>query len=72
MVPKRTVSLHRHWNVTVQVTSEVFQITRISWFPSAYKSCVYIIIGRLSGLVVTVPEYRSRGPGFDSQRYQIF
>jgi hypothetical protein len=24
------------------------------------------------GLVVRVPGYRSRGPGFDSQRYQIF
>jgi hypothetical protein len=25
----------------------------------------------LCGLVVRVPGYRSRGPGFDSQRYQI-
>jgi hypothetical protein len=24
------------------------------------------------GLVVTVPGYRSRGPEFDSRRYQIF
>jgi hypothetical protein len=27
---------------------------------------------RLCGLVVGVPGYRSRGPGLDSQRYQIF
>jgi hypothetical protein len=27
---------------------------------------------RLRDLVVRVPGYRSRGPGFDSQRYQIF
>jgi hypothetical protein len=27
---------------------------------------------RLCGLVVRVPGYRSRGPGFDFQRYQIF
>jgi hypothetical protein len=29
-------------------------------------------VDRLCGLVVRVPGYRSRGPGFDSQRYQIF
>jgi hypothetical protein len=28
--------------------------------------------GGLFGLVVRVPGYRSRGPGFDSQCYQIF
>jgi hypothetical protein len=27
---------------------------------------------RLCGLVVRVPGYRSRGPCFDSRRYQIF
>jgi hypothetical protein len=27
---------------------------------------------RLCGLVVRVPGYRSRGPGFDYRRYQIF
>jgi hypothetical protein len=26
----------------------------------------------LCGLVVRVPGYRSRGPGFNSRRYQIF
>jgi hypothetical protein len=28
--------------------------------------------GRLCGLVVRVPGYRSRGHGFGSRRYQIF
>jgi hypothetical protein len=28
--------------------------------------------GCLYGLKVRVPDYRSRGPGFDSLRYQIF
>jgi hypothetical protein len=30
------------------------------------------ISDRLCGLVVRVPGYRSRGPRFDSRRYQIF
>jgi hypothetical protein len=29
-------------------------------------------IDSLCGIVVRVPAYRSRGPGFDSRRYQIF
>jgi hypothetical protein len=33
---------------------------------------LYIIVtDRLCGLVVRVPGYRSRGPGFDSRSYQI-
>jgi hypothetical protein len=32
----------------------------------------YISFDRLCGLVVRVPGYRSRGPGFDSRSYQIF
>jgi hypothetical protein len=31
-----------------------------------------ILPDRLCGLVVRVPVYRSRGPGFDSRRHQIF
>jgi hypothetical protein len=30
------------------------------------------MVDRLCGLVVGVPGYRSRDPGFHSQRYQIF
>jgi hypothetical protein len=29
-------------------------------------------VDRLCGLVVRIPGYISRGPGFNSQRYQIF
>jgi hypothetical protein len=32
----------------------------------------YCGVDRLCGLVVRVLGYRSRGPGLDSQRYQIF
>jgi hypothetical protein len=37
-----------------------------------YLSDVSSNADRLCGLVVTVPGYRSRGPGFDSRHYQIF
>jgi hypothetical protein len=30
------------------------------------------VLERLCGLVVRIPGYRSRNPGFDSQHYQIF
>jgi putative component of membrane protein insertase Oxa1/YidC/SpoIIIJ protein YidD len=33
---------------------------------------VYVSFDPLCGLVVRVPGYRSRGPGFDSRRYQNF
>jgi hypothetical protein len=32
----------------------------------------FFFIYRLCGLVVRVPGHRSRGPGFDCRRYQIF
>jgi hypothetical protein len=33
---------------------------------------VCVPVGRLCGLVIRAPGYRSRGPGFDSRRYEIF
>jgi hypothetical protein len=37
-----------------------------------YFKHLYRICDRLCGLVVRVPGYRSRGPSFNSRRYQIF
>jgi hypothetical protein len=37
-----------------------------------FSTCHEGLRNRLRGLVVRVPGYRFRGPGFDSQRYQIF
>jgi hypothetical protein len=33
---------------------------------------LFVIMDHLPGLEVRVPGYRSKGPGFDSRRYQIF
>jgi hypothetical protein len=44
----------------------------ISLVRSTHISAHYQANVCLCGLVVRVPDYRSRGAGFDSQRYQIF
>jgi hypothetical protein len=42
-------------------------------FVAAFKTrCLNLSIDRFCGLVVRLPGYRSRGPGIDCRRYQIF
>jgi hypothetical protein len=48
------------------------QISGLHHIFKGFISCIYTVIDRLCGLLVRVPGYRSRGPGDDSRRYQIF
>jgi hypothetical protein len=41
------------------------------WILVKYRACRKVM-DRLCGLVVTVSDYRFRGPAFDSRRHQIF
>jgi hypothetical protein len=47
--------------LSIYATSRILILTRVNGK-----------VDRLCGLVVRVPGYRSRGPEFDSGRYQIF
>jgi hypothetical protein len=46
-----------------------FPVTSFSWVKILLSHCSYC---QLCDLVVRVPDYSSRGPGFDPRRYQIF
>jgi hypothetical protein len=52
----------------------VSSVTHREWWvaPSHNFSKTKNYCSSWSGLVVRIPGYRSRGPGFDTQRYQIF
>jgi hypothetical protein len=70
------------WINTERYTAVMFIYIRNSFFvfyrPKSlslmfiYFKSVVGKVDRLCGLMVRVPGYRSRGPGFDSRRYQIF
>jgi hypothetical protein len=52
--------------------SIVTGVASIFVFLFPFSSLVYVTGDRLCGLMVRVPGYRSRGPEFNSRRYQIF
>jgi hypothetical protein len=55
--------------------SIIEKLKTTSTFVTTVAGFVLIVVRNmlnLCGLVVRVPGYRSRGPEFDSQRYQIF
>jgi hypothetical protein len=56
----------RFWNVSTWGCSYTIDI-----FRSLFLDCLPFL-GPLCGLVVRVPGYSPRGPGFDSRPYQIF
>jgi hypothetical protein len=59
------------FNLIIRIMLSVFYVG-IYWFNFFFCFCVHLSVDRLCGLVVRVPGYRSRGPGFDSRLYQIF
>jgi hypothetical protein len=61
-----------NWNSNCNVTGFKREILPLSPFCRGTFLVVVVYFNRLCGLVVIVPGYRSRVPGFDSQRYQIF
>jgi hypothetical protein len=58
-------------NIKMDLTGIWYKILSQTYEQGNSISCT-IQCDRLCGLVVRVPGYRSRGPGFDSRRYEIF
>jgi hypothetical protein len=54
----------------VYVVRSIFDSFSFDRISACYN--IWNYVGGLCGLVVRVHGYRSRGPGFDSLRYQIF
>jgi hypothetical protein len=50
----------------------VIQIHCLIWINLHDNKALPLLVLPICNLVVTVPGYRCRGPGFDSLRYQIF
>jgi hypothetical protein len=61
---------------TITTIADIHNISLLHSGPSCvvhvYIKLHSLLRDRLCGLVVRVPGYRFRGPGFDSRRYQIF
>jgi hypothetical protein len=54
-------------------TENIAQIEALAYsMQQRILNAIYVPCSRLCGLVVRVPGYSHRGPGFDSRRCQIF
>jgi hypothetical protein len=57
------------WSPCVHETKEDWSVLQLD--VSSYEEHL-LTLDRLCGVVVRVPDYRSREPRFDSRSYQIF
>jgi hypothetical protein len=65
MIPGQKFFHEGHAGIMLRGT--LFTVTFSSILPG-----MSILVDRLCGLAVKVPDNRSRGPGFDTRRYQMF
>jgi hypothetical protein len=74
-VEQKLLGLLWHFNILVIMFFPCFSAREYSHKYCPWKLSYSISVlgyNRLCGLVVRVPGYRTRGPGFDTRRYQIF
>jgi hypothetical protein len=67
----RAVTFMRHIKAFISRIQEVYIENPFGLCEYSIPKSVTMNFDRLCGPVVRVPGYRSRGLGFDSQRYQI-
>jgi hypothetical protein len=72
------IYINDEWSfITSTLLMQTEEISETSGFNSTPAQLIargdlFVVKDRLCGLLVRVPGYRSRGPGFDSWTYQIF
>jgi hypothetical protein len=70
LIPKFHVALHASHAALPMVTSK-FRSNHWPGVITIFEHCIFVTY-KITSLVVRVSGYRSRGPGFDFRRFQIF